>query len=63
MEHDLFGKPVSILGSSPRTGFFRIMLWGESAPRLNGRKFIAGTRQRLAGDAAVILHLHNERAG
>jgi len=26
MEHDLFGKPASILGSSPRTGFFRIML-------------------------------------
>jgi hypothetical protein len=25
-EHDLFGKPASILGSSPRTGFFRIML-------------------------------------
>ena len=26
VEHDLFGKPVPIPGSSPRTGFFRIML-------------------------------------
>jgi len=26
VEHDLFGKPASILGSSPRTSFFRIML-------------------------------------
>jgi hypothetical protein len=25
-ESMLFGKPVSTLGSSPRTGFFRIML-------------------------------------
>ena len=25
-EHDLFGKPASTLGSSPRAGFFRIML-------------------------------------
>jgi len=28
-EHDLFRKPVPILGSSPRTGFFGIMLWPE----------------------------------
>src|ERR1700737_4222189 len=34
MEHDLFGKPVSILGSSPRTGFFRIMLWGRAVMRV-----------------------------
>ena len=27
VEHDLFGKSVSTLGSSPRAGFFRIMLW------------------------------------
>jgi hypothetical protein len=26
VEHDLFGKPASTLGSSPRAGFFRIML-------------------------------------
>jgi hypothetical protein len=26
VEHDLFGKPVSITGSSPVAGFFRIML-------------------------------------
>jgi hypothetical protein len=26
VEHDLFGKPASIAGSSPATGFFRIML-------------------------------------
>jgi hypothetical protein len=26
MEHDLFGKSVTTLGSSPRAGFFRIML-------------------------------------
>jgi len=26
MEHDLFGKLVSTLGSSPRAGFFLIML-------------------------------------
>jgi hypothetical protein len=26
MEHDLIRKPVSILGSSPRTGIFGIML-------------------------------------
>jgi Cysteine-rich secretory protein family len=26
MEHDLFGKPASTLGSSPRASFFRIML-------------------------------------
>ncbi len=26
VEHDLFGKPASITGSSPVTGFFRIML-------------------------------------
>jgi hypothetical protein len=25
-EHDLFGKPDSTRGSSPRAGFFRIML-------------------------------------
>jgi hypothetical protein len=25
-EHDLFGKSVSTLGSTPRAGFFRIML-------------------------------------
>ncbi len=33
VEHDLFGKPVSILGSSPRTGFFRIMLWRSDRAR------------------------------
>jgi hypothetical protein len=26
LEHDLFRKPVSTLGSSPRAGFFGIML-------------------------------------
>jgi hypothetical protein len=26
VEHDLFGKPVPTLGSSPRAGFFQIML-------------------------------------
>jgi hypothetical protein len=26
VEHDLFGKPASTPGSSPRAGFFRIML-------------------------------------
>jgi hypothetical protein len=26
-EHDLFGKSVSTLGSSPRAGFFQIILW------------------------------------
>jgi hypothetical protein len=28
-EHDLFRKPVPTLGSSPRAGFFGIMLWPE----------------------------------
>ncbi len=27
VEHDLFGKPASTLGTSPRAGFFRIMLY------------------------------------
>jgi hypothetical protein len=26
VEHDVFGKPASILGTSPRAGFFQIML-------------------------------------
>jgi hypothetical protein len=30
-EHDLFRKPVSTLGSSPRAGFFGIMLPGIGA--------------------------------
>src|SRR5580692_2869937 len=28
MEHDLFGKPVSTLGSNPRADFFQLMLQG-----------------------------------
>src|SRR4029077_1727231 len=30
VEHDLFGKPASTLGSSPRAGFFRIMLYAAA---------------------------------
>src|SRR5580700_6224661 len=36
VEHDPFGKPVSILGSSPRTGFFRIMLLARDVARFCG---------------------------
>ncbi len=32
-EHDLVRKPVAILGSSPRTGFFGIMLWRQPPQR------------------------------
>jgi hypothetical protein len=31
-EHDLIRKPVSTLGSSPRAGFFGIMLQISEAP-------------------------------
>ncbi len=33
MEPDLFGKPVSTLGTSPRAGFFRIMLVRQATDR------------------------------
>src|ERR1700722_2882956 len=39
----------------------RFVALTKFAQELNGRKFIARTRQRLARDAAVILHLRNKR--
>jgi hypothetical protein len=43
-EHDLFRKPATILGSSPRTGFFGIMLQyrcnGLAAAMANDRKLM-----------------------
>jgi hypothetical protein len=32
VERDLFGKPLSTLGSTPRAGIFRIMLWDALNP-------------------------------
>jgi hypothetical protein len=47
-EHDLIRKPVSILGSSPRTGIFGIMLKLELAN-------IARVKSTAAGTTAVSL--------